>query len=372
MELGTWDHTLRLAGLKHWGKRWIKSTVSPLLDQAGWFDASMNRLTEQSWTVVLYHRITDQPDPGLLSAGMCVSLRHFDAQMAYFKRRFNPIRMDHAMARIARGEPLPPWALSVTFDDGYVDNLDVAWPVLQRYQMPATLFVPTGGLECGEPFWWDRIGLAFSATAERAFHGAEFGLVGWPDRPMTLGWGQREVVLRQVIDCLWTMPHHQVVLAVAAIERRLLQRRRLSRGSMRLAARMTARQVLEMHRRGVEIAAHSVHHPNLEQLGAAEVLAEAVDSQRALEALCQAPVHGFAYPAGFVNAEVARLVESSGLGYAVTTEPGVNQASTPRHQLQRIGMPDDSVADFKRAFVGVVERSAARQPAPTGRLAPVR
>jgi peptidoglycan/xylan/chitin deacetylase (PgdA/CDA1 family) len=372
MELGPWDHTLRLAGLKHWGKRWLKSTVSPLLDQAGWFDPAMARLTESSWTIVLYHRITVERDPGLLSAGMCVSLRHFEAHMAYFRQRFNPIRMDHAMARIARGEPLPPWAVSVTFDDGYVDNLEVALPVLQRHQMPATLFVPTGGLACGEPFWWDRVGLAFSATSMRSFNGAQFGLTGWSDRPMSLGLGQREVVLREVIDCLWSMPHHRVMSSVAAIERELLQRRRLSRGAMRLPARMTARQVLEMHRNGVEIAAHSVHHPNLEQLEPAEVVAEVVDSRRALESLCQAPVRGFAYPAGFVNSEVARAVELSGLDYAVTTQAGVNPVGVPRHQLMRIGMPDDSVSDFKRAFIGVVERAAARQASTPSQLAPVR
>jgi peptidoglycan/xylan/chitin deacetylase (PgdA/CDA1 family) len=372
MELGPWDHTLRLAGLKQWGKRWLKSTVSPLLDHAGWFDPAMARLTESSWTIVLYHRITVEPDPGLLSAGMCVSLQNFDAQMAYFRRRFNPIRLDHAMARLARGEPLPPWAVSVTFDDGYVDNLEIAWPVLQRHQMPATLFVPTGGLSCGEPFWWDRVGLAFSATADRSFNGAQFGLKGFGERPRSLGFGQREVVLRDVIDTLWTMPHHEVMLAVGALERQMLKRRRLSRGSMRLPARMTSRQVLEMHRRGVEIAAHSVHHPNLEQLTPAEVVAEVVDSRRALESLCQAPVRGFAYPAGFINADVIQAVESSGLDYAVTTQAGVNPAGTARHQLMRIGMPDDSVADFKRAFIGVVERAAARVPATSTRLAPVR
>lgn len=370
MELSTWHHTLRLSGIKHWGKRWLKSTVSPLLDHAGWFDGSMERLTASGWTIVLYHRIVDEPDGGLLSAGMCVSQDHFDAQMAYLRRSFSPIRMDHAIARLERGEPLPPRAVSVTFDDGYLDNLDIAWPVLQRHQIPATLFVPTGGLACGEPYWWDRVAAAFSATAERGLVGAEVGLPGWPDTPVSLGFGQREVVLRDVIDQLWTLPSERVTQVVAALERRLLKRRRVSRGAVRVPTRMTARHVVEMHRLGIEIAAHSVHHPNFELLTPAEVVAEVTDSTRALEQLCQTSVRGFAYPAGFVNADIARTVESCGVGYAVTTNAGVNRGQAPRHLLQRIGMPDDTVADFKRAFVGVVERADGQRAPADGTLAP--
>jgi peptidoglycan/xylan/chitin deacetylase (PgdA/CDA1 family) len=369
MELGTWQDTLRLNGVKQWGKRWIKSTVSPLLDQAGWFDGTMDRLTTHAWTIVLYHRIDDEPDGHLLSAGMCVSVEHFDAQMAYFRRHFQPIRMDQAIARLERGEPLPPRALSVTFDDGYLDNLDIAWPVLQRHQMPATLFVPTGGLACGEPFWWDRVAAAFCMTGESGLVGAEVGLPGWPDAPVSLGFGRRAAVLRDVIDQLWTMPAERVTQVVAALERRLLQRRRVSRGSVRLPTRMTARHVAEMHRCGVEIAAHSVHHPNFALLPTAEVVAEVTDSVRALEQLCQTSVRGFAYPAGFVNADVARAVESCGVGYAVTTDAGVNRALQSRLLLKRIGMPDDPVADFKRAFIGAVERADGQRALADGALA---
>jgi peptidoglycan/xylan/chitin deacetylase (PgdA/CDA1 family) len=216
------------------------------------------------------------------------------------------------------------------------------------------------------------VAAAFSATGEKSLLGAEVGLSGWPDMPVSIGFGQREAVLRDVVDQLWALPQDRVSQVVAALERRLLQRRRVSRGAVRLPPRMTARHVVEMQRGGVEIAAHSVHHPNFALLSAAEIVAEVTDSRRALETLCQVPVSGFAYPAGFVNADVARAVQSAGVGYAVTTEAGVNRGPANRHLLQRIGMPDDPVADFKRAFIGVVERADGQRPPADGALAAVR
>jgi peptidoglycan/xylan/chitin deacetylase (PgdA/CDA1 family) len=361
----------RFEGLRNEAKRLLKASVSPTLDRLGVFDAGIARRTDAAWTIVLYHRIVPQRERGLLSNGMCVTLDRFEAQIAWFRRAFQPIRMDEAMALLARGEPLPPRALSVTFDDGYRDNLDLALPVLERHAMPATLFVPTGGLACGEPFWWDRVAAAFSATAVPAFDPAEVGLPGWRSSQVPLGFGHRQAVLRDVIDALWELPQPQAITAVGALERVLLRDRRFPRTAVRTPPRLTAAEVRTMHRRGVEIGAHSVHHGNFERLCAQEIVAQVEDSRTALEALCDAPVRGFAYPAGRLNPAVVRTVASCSVDYAVTTAPGVNRAGTPPHALMRIGMPDDPVGDFKRAFVGVV-RATDPPPDPEPPDAPPR
>lgn len=347
----------RFEGLRTEAKRLLKATVSPALDRLGVFDAPIARRTGDAWTIVLYHRIVPRRERGLLSNGMCVTLDRFEAQIAWFRRAFQPIRMDEAMALLARGEPLPPRALSVTFDDGYRDNLDLALPVLERHGMPATLFVPTGGLACGEPFWWDRVAAAFSVTEAAVFDPLDVGLPGWPAAPVPLGFGHRQAVLRDVIDTLWELPQAQVTACVAALERALLRDRRFPRAVLRTPPRLTAAEVRAMHRRGVEIGAHSVHHGNFERLGPREIVAQVEDSCAALEALCDAPVRGFAYPAGRLNPAVVHTVAACSVDYAVTTAPGVNRPGTPPHALQRIGMPDDPVGDFKRAFVGVVRET---------------
>ena len=81
-------------------------------------------------TVLLYHRVLPTSDP-LLPAEPDAVL--FDSQMALLARIFNVLPLEEALSKLRRGE-LPARALSITFDDGYADNLDVAVPILQRHR----------------------------------------------------------------------------------------------------------------------------------------------------------------------------------------------------------------------------------------------
>ncbi|QYS86268.1 polysaccharide deacetylase family protein [Flavobacterium oreochromis] len=48
-------------------------------------------------------------------------------------------------------------ALVITFDDGYADNYLNALPLLEKYQIPATIFICSYNINSNEEFWWDRL-----------------------------------------------------------------------------------------------------------------------------------------------------------------------------------------------------------------------
>ena len=50
-----------------------------------------------------------------------------------------------------------PDIAAVTFDDGYIDNLLAAEPLLRQYNVPATVFVASGDTDRGCEFWWDEL-----------------------------------------------------------------------------------------------------------------------------------------------------------------------------------------------------------------------
>jgi len=334
-------------------KSLLKQFASPVLDGLGIYDRRLRGYPSSSWTIVMYHRVIEDPAQDPFALGMCVTRAHFDEQLAYFRKQFSPIGMSDAVRRIARGEPLPERALSVTFDDGYLDNHDVALPVLKAHGMDATLFVPTGGLDDDRPLWWDRVIHLFDATDATSLEPARYGLPIAEPR-LSLRSLQRRQTVAQVLDAMWTLSYDSMLDVLARMERGMPPVRAVAP----VARRMNSRQVVAMHRAGIEIGAHSVRHSNLNLETPAMVRHEMQTSKRELEALCDAPIPGFAYPAGWKNADSELAARECGFEYAVSTVSGTNVAGSDRFALARVGMPDTPVADLKRALVSVIQRNS--------------
>ena len=109
------------------------------------------RFTSRTPLALLYHRVTELPlDPQLL----CVSPKHFGEHLDVLATEFQPLSLLEFIERLGCGR-LPSRAVVVTFDDGYEDNLSNAKPILDRYGVPATVFVTTGYMGENREFWWD-------------------------------------------------------------------------------------------------------------------------------------------------------------------------------------------------------------------------
>jgi peptidoglycan/xylan/chitin deacetylase (PgdA/CDA1 family) len=120
--------------LYRWGRRW-------------WLRMQQRAL------IVAYHRIAEPTlDPQLL----CVSPQHFAEHLEIMTRAYAPLSLRALGQRVEEGR-VPSRALVVTFDDGYADNLSHATPLLERYGVPATVFVVSGVVGPPREFWWDTL-----------------------------------------------------------------------------------------------------------------------------------------------------------------------------------------------------------------------
>ncbi|MEN6567424.1 MAG: polysaccharide deacetylase family protein [Veillonellales bacterium] len=89
--------------------------------------------------VLNYHQINDEAHNALT-----LSSYEFDAQMAYlYKAGYTTISPDQLLDNLQYGKPLPQNPILITFDDGYEDNYQVAYPILQKYHFTATIFLIT-------------------------------------------------------------------------------------------------------------------------------------------------------------------------------------------------------------------------------------
>lgn len=139
--------------------------------------------------ILMYHRIVDDisgPDP----YNLCVSTAEFETQMRYLKDRgYRSITLEELALMTIRGDPPLGKPVIITFDDGYKDVFDHAFPILQRHQLTATHFIVSsciGGVNV-----WDRgrvevtplMGL--EELKEMRKHGMDFGSHSATHRPLT-------------------------------------------------------------------------------------------------------------------------------------------------------------------------------------------
>ena len=87
--------------------------------------------------ILMYHRVINCSNYDQL----VVSLSHFEQQMAYLKKYCRVISLDQAVDELNQGIRKP--GVVVTFDDGYLDNMENALPTLKKYNIPATIFITT-------------------------------------------------------------------------------------------------------------------------------------------------------------------------------------------------------------------------------------
>lgn len=290
--------------------------------------------------VLAYHRVLSQLDETRYSFDAeLVSARReeFDWQMAYVARHFHPVSCAQVADAINSGTALPKRAVMVTFDDGFRDNYEVAFPVLRSHGVPALFFVSTGYIDSQEPFWFDWIVHVFLQTAEsRVRLDAIDQTIELGATPQT-----RRAAALQLLRTLKRAPETKRLQVVEQL--RQLTKVVMSPEALAQSAPMTWDHVREMSHAGMEFGSHTVSHPILSTIADPALLRrELEDSKARLESETGRPVIAIAYPVGgpnAVNDEVLAATGQAGYRIAFTYQPGVNKLRTcKRFMLKRIAV----------------------------------
>jgi peptidoglycan/xylan/chitin deacetylase (PgdA/CDA1 family)/SAM-dependent methyltransferase len=276
--------------------------------------------------VLLYHRVGRiAPDPHRVS----IDPGAFQQQMAWLASDCAVLPLAEFVERATR-HTLPPRAVALTFDDGYLDTLTIAAPILSRHGLPVTCFVATEGLEGPHVFWWDRLAALLLGDGARP-----------SVLPLDLPDGPRQVATATRGDRLFAhgLVYHAVVaLPVAAREEVLAQVAAWAPdvATDRDCRRMSGAELRDLARRGVDIGAHTVHHPQLPRYDRATQVGEMADSRVTLERIIGAPVTHLAYPFGAFDETTVAAAAEAGLTLAFTCEPRALAAGDARLALPRL------------------------------------
>jgi peptidoglycan/xylan/chitin deacetylase (PgdA/CDA1 family) len=264
--------------------------------------------------VLTYHRVADpQARSSLNPLLISTTPAAFDRQMAYLAQRYTVVSMADVLRAVATDRRLPRRAVLLTFDDAYHDFAASAWPVLKRYRLPVTLFVPTGYPD--QPhwaFWSDRLYHALTRT-----HHTALQYTPWGTLPLQTA-RQRHASIQRLRHYLYAIPHVDAERWVEALCNQLGQ------PWVPQHSVLSWDELRQLAREGVTLASHTHTHAVLTQLSPDQIRAEIRAAQHDLqrEIGCLLPV--FCYPRGAHNETVVRILRDAGYVLAFTTCDGQN------------------------------------------------
>jgi peptidoglycan/xylan/chitin deacetylase (PgdA/CDA1 family) len=281
--------------------------------------------------------------------------------MRYLKKHYRLLSIEE----ICRGLENPACAesgVAVTFDDGYRGVYEEAFPVLSKYQIPATVFLTVNAIDTGQVSWYDRIFLALKVIRKEKLD-LELDRM----RHFSLSTPRERLsVAIEIISCLRKLPDWRRKECCTAIEMQV----ELPQGE--LANRMMNwQQVQTMQRAGIAFGSHTISHPVVSQLTSVEMEKELTESKQFLEAKLDCPVLDFAFPFGQPHDcgldKTSPVVARCGYRSASTTIPGVNTIDVNPFGLLRVQIGEErnlAMFAFRLSQLFLVANSSRPQVLP--------
>lgn len=230
----------------------------------------------------------------------------------------------------------------ITFDGGYRDNYEAAFPVLQAYGATATFFITTGFIDERPLAWWDEIAWMVGNCRRR-----QLTVVPWLTTPVEVDDRQPHQAVAKLRAVYKSLPGDQGEAFLTALADACGAGRCPREKAEHLW--MTWEMIREMRAAGMTIGGHTVTHPVLANLSAKEQRREITTCKRRLERELHRPVTTFSYPVGRPDAfteETKQAVADAGFDtafsdYGGSLRPGcVDRFDLPRVAVERHTTPE--------------------------------
>lgn len=298
--------------------------------------------------ILMYHRVFE---PTIDVWDLSVSPENFDQQMAVLSKNYQVLSLSEFEKKHAAGV-MPKRAVVVTFDDGYLDNLLNAKPILEKYKIPATIFITTELIGQNREYWWDELEQLVLLTPTRDQEltlNLEGESYSWKlvDEPIEkVNWGAPDIQPYLEMHALLKPLAPDVIEAAMESLRSQLKAEPVSRPH---SVPVSRDQLLELTEGElIELGAHTRNHPSLNAHSQEVQKTEMLESKAWLEDLLKGSVNHFAYPYGDMDETTARIAKELGFTVACTTEEACVLRKTDPFWFPRLGVENWDGVEFSR------------------------
>jgi glycosyltransferase involved in cell wall biosynthesis/peptidoglycan/xylan/chitin deacetylase (PgdA/CDA1 family) len=307
--------------------------------------------------ILMYHEITDADLKGF---GLHCRPAHFREHLELIRERYHPLPLRELVQRAAEGT-LPAGAVAITLDDGRLDHLRNAAPLLAELQIPATFFVNSEALASPSESW--------EVILERVFLG---------DAPLPPALHLTLEGSRHVFPSQSESERAEAFRGVYALARDRAEPERRAICEELLAWSGIDPTPREVHRRLVraellelasdplfEIGGHGRAHLDLACCDVAMQRFELAQDKHELERTLGRELKSYAYAFGSYGDSGPLRVQEAGYACALTVEPGQVVAACDPLQLPRYEIKDWSGAALRQRLETWFAGREASEPAPT-------
>jgi peptidoglycan/xylan/chitin deacetylase (PgdA/CDA1 family) len=309
----------------------------------------VSRFTGNGVAVIMYHSVQDDPRPQFdLLGGIIHATEVFRGQMEIIARHFHPVTLEDVLHFVGGDKDLRPRSVLVTFDDGYLDNYEVARPVLNQFGIPGVFYVVVNCI--------DRQKLPWPVQLRHTFLTAD--ATSWSD-PAGTCWPlttreERLYAYREAAKLCARLTGEAQTAFLDSILGELHALAMTDREPM-----MTWEQIRSLDESGHTIGSHTMTHPSMAQLCLQDAEVEFAESKRCLEQALGKPMLHFSYPCPAAPPHWAdhtvNLSRKMGYRTAVTTAGGMVRTGDNALMLKRI-RPTKTVEglrwNLERTFTG--------------------
>jgi peptidoglycan/xylan/chitin deacetylase (PgdA/CDA1 family) len=313
------------------------------LIEAGRLNRILRRVTAPlrcSVVILMYHRVFEtSSDPWQLG----VSPKHFAEHLKILQKNYRILSL-HDLLSSLKNARLPKRGVVLTFDDGYADNFWNAKPLLEKYEVPATVFISSGNLDSHGEFWWDNLERAL-LKPKKLPKCLQLQVQGRTHEWPTLNLNQRQhalIAIHQILQPLIASDRDKVMAEIfgwADVDK-------MGRPDYRP---LTTTELIQLAKSElIDIGSHTLTHPLLSAMSEADQFAEISGSREKLEDIIGRRVDTFSYPYGNFSAETVGIAAKAGFVAALTTESNAVKLGVNPLLLGRFGVGNWAAGTFRQ------------------------